>query len=112
MSAGERGVSDTKIWGPCGHSWLDFACYAVGALDDEIEVRAVEMQAAACAACSDELGDDLEVAGLLYEAVDVVAGSTVIRGVAHPNPQRPPGTAWTARMGGLSCRNFPNSAQR
>ena len=65
-------MSDTEIWGPCGHEWINFACYAVGALDDEIEVRAVEMQAAACAACSDELGDDLEVAGLLYEAVDVV----------------------------------------
>jgi hypothetical protein len=42
MSAGERDMSDnTEIWGPCGHNSLDFACYAAGVLDDEIEARAV-----------------------------------------------------------------------
>jgi hypothetical protein len=54
---------------PCGDSWLDFARYAVGALDDEIETRAVEVQAVACAACSDKLGHHLVVAGLSYEAL-------------------------------------------
>jgi hypothetical protein len=29
------------------------------------------VQAVACVTCSDELGDHLEVAGLIYEAVDV-----------------------------------------
>jgi hypothetical protein len=47
----------------------------VGRLDDEIEVRAVEVQAVACAACLDEVGDHLEVAGLIYEAVDVATAS-------------------------------------
>ena len=75
MSAGERDMSDTEIWGPCGHNWLDFACYAAGALDDENEARAVEVQAVACATCSDELGDLVEVAGLIYEAVDVAPAS-------------------------------------
>jgi hypothetical protein len=42
-------MSDTKIWGPCGHNRLDFACYAAGALNNEIEVRAVEAQVVACA---------------------------------------------------------------
>ena len=60
MSAGERDMSDTEIWGPCGHNWLDFACYAAAALDDKDEARAVEVQAVACATCSDELGDHLE----------------------------------------------------
>jgi hypothetical protein len=45
MSAGGRGMSDTEIWGPCGHKWLDFACYAASALDDGNEVRAVEAPA-------------------------------------------------------------------
>jgi hypothetical protein len=63
-------MSNTEIWGSCGHNWLDFACYAAGALDDEIEARAIEVQAVACAACTDELGDHLEVAGLIHEAVD------------------------------------------
>jgi hypothetical protein len=71
MSAGERDMSDTEIWGPCGHKWLSFACDAAGALDDEMEAGAVEVQAAVCAACSEELGDHLEVAGLIYEAFDV-----------------------------------------
>jgi hypothetical protein len=61
-------MSDTEICGPCGHSWLEFACHAAGALDDEIEARTVEVQAVACVACSDDLGDHLEVAGLIYEA--------------------------------------------
>jgi hypothetical protein len=39
------------------------------------EARAVEVQATPCAACSDELGDHLEVAGLIYEAVDVATAS-------------------------------------
>ena len=39
------------------------------ALDDEIETRAVEVQAVACAACSDKLGHHLVVAGLRYEAL-------------------------------------------
>jgi hypothetical protein len=34
------------------------------------------VQAVACAACSDELGDHLELAGLIYEAVVLFAGST------------------------------------
>jgi hypothetical protein len=82
MPAGERGMSDTGIWGPCGHNWLDFACYAAGALDDGKEVRAVEVQAVVCAACSDELGDLVEVAGLIYEAVDVAPAS-----VWRPRPR-------------------------
>ena len=61
-------MSDTEIGGPCGHSWLDFACYAVGALDDEIEARAVEEQAAACAICSDELEETITVSAVLSEA--------------------------------------------
>jgi hypothetical protein len=73
-------MSDAEIWGPCGHNWLDFACYAAGVLDDEIEARTVEVQAVACAACSDELGDHLELAGLIYEAVVLFAGS---RGVCQ-----------------------------
>jgi|SRR5918994_3969369 hypothetical protein len=75
MSRGERDMSDTEIWGACGHDWLDIACYAVGAVDDENEARAVDVQAVACAACSDELGDDLEIAGLIYEAVGVATVS-------------------------------------
>jgi hypothetical protein len=73
MSAGELGMSDTGIWGPCGHNWLDFACYAAGALDDKNEVRAVEVQAVSCATCSDELGAHLVVAGLIYEAVGITS---------------------------------------
>ena len=118
-------MSDTEIWGPCGHNWLDFACYAAGVLDDEIEARAVEVQAVACAACSDELGDHLELAGLIYEAVVLFAGSS---GSARPtppaapdpwrgtsNPQRPPtrgaghGVDGTDG-GGLSCRKFPSGS--
>jgi hypothetical protein len=86
MSAGERDMSDTGIWRPCGHSWLDCACYAVGGLDEEMEARAVEVQAVTCAACSDELGDHLEVAGLIYEAVDVARcqfGGVRCRGLSH-----------------------------
>jgi hypothetical protein len=33
------------------------------------------VQAVACAACSDELSDHLDVAALIYEAVDVVAAA-------------------------------------
>ena len=47
----------------------------MGALDDENEARAVEAQAVTCAACSDELGDHLEVAGLIYELVKVALTS-------------------------------------
>jgi hypothetical protein len=68
-------MSDMEIWGPCGHNWFDFACYAAGALDEGNEARAVEVQAAACAACSNELGYHLEVAGLIYEAVEVATAS-------------------------------------
>ena len=75
MSAGERDISDVEIWGPCGHNWLDFACYAVGVLDDEVAARAIDVQAVACAACSDELGDYPEVARLIYEAVDIATAS-------------------------------------
>jgi hypothetical protein len=56
----------------------------VGALDDENEARAVEVQAVACVACSDELGEHLEVAGLIYEAVDVVTGSSGSAGLTPP----------------------------
>jgi hypothetical protein len=87
-------MSNTEIWGPCGHNWLDFACYAGGALDDENEARAVEVQAVACATCSDELGDLVEVAGLIYEGVDVAPAS-----VWRPRP-RPP----SCRRGGLGLR--------
>jgi hypothetical protein len=72
----------------------------VGALDDENEARAVEVQGVVCAACSDELGDHLELAGLIYEAVVLFAGSGGSAIPAPPaapdpwrrtpNPQRPP----------------------
>ena len=48
----------------------------MGALDDENEARAVEVQGVVCAACSDELGDHLELAGLIYEAVVLFGGSS------------------------------------
>ena len=51
-------MSDTEIWGPCGHNWLDFACYAAGALDDD-EFRAVDALADACGICLAELGNHL-----------------------------------------------------
>jgi hypothetical protein len=38
-------MSDTEIWGACGHNWLAFACYAARAIEDEIEARAVDAQA-------------------------------------------------------------------
>ena len=68
----------TEIRGACGHDWLDFTCYAAGVLDDENEARAVEVQAVACAACWDELGGHLVVAGLIYEAVDLMNLSVMI----------------------------------
>jgi hypothetical protein len=68
-------MGDMESLGPCGHNWLDFACYAAGALDDEIEARAVEVRAVACATCSDELGGHLDVAGLIYKVVDVAPAS-------------------------------------
>jgi hypothetical protein len=46
-----------------------------GALDNEMEARAVEVQAVAYAACSDELGDHVDLAGLIYEAVDAATAS-------------------------------------
>jgi hypothetical protein len=66
MSAGERDMSVTKIWGPCGHNWLDFACYA-GALDDDEEIRAVEAQVGTCEICLDELMEAIKFSALLYE---------------------------------------------
>jgi hypothetical protein len=60
-------MSETEIWGPCGHNWVDFACYAVGALDDEIEARAVEALADACGICWAELMDVIRVIALLDE---------------------------------------------
>jgi hypothetical protein len=56
-------------------------------LDDGNEVRAVEVQAVVCAACSDELGDHLELAGLIYEAVLLFVGSS---GSARPAPPAAP----------------------
>ena len=40
---------------PAPANWLDFTCYASGALDDDEEVRAVEAQVATCEICLDEL---------------------------------------------------------
>ena len=120
MSAGERDMSDVEIWGRCGHKWLDFACYAAGALDDENDARAVEVQVVACAACSDELGDHLKVGGLIYEAVDVVRRSSGSAGLTPPAARvrrRTPESAapaypWCrARVDvtdGASCRTFPS----
>jgi anti-sigma factor RsiW len=55
------------IRGTCGHTWLDFACYAVGSLN-QTEHRAVDAQSAACATCFEELTACVEMAALLYEA--------------------------------------------
>ncbi|MDF3049215.1 MAG: hypothetical protein K0R87_853 [Pseudonocardia sp.] len=81
-------MGDAEIWGPCGHNWLDLACYAAGALDDENEARAVEVQAVACATCLDELGDHLEVAGLIYEAVDAATASVCGHCCSEPGRRR------------------------
>jgi len=84
-------MSDTEIWGPCGHNSLDFAGYAAGALDDGNEVHAVEGQAVACATCSDELGDHLEIARLINGAVDIATASALLSGQAlGPNHRNEP----------------------
>jgi len=60
-------MSDVEIWGPCGHNWLDFAGYAVGALDDDDGFRAVVALADACGICWTELMDVIRVIALLDE---------------------------------------------
>jgi hypothetical protein len=60
-------MSDTEIWGRCGHEWLDFAAWVTGDLDDR-EERAVEAQFAACDTCWDELDETITVSAVLYEA--------------------------------------------
>jgi hypothetical protein len=58
----------TEIRGTCGHNWLDFAGYAVGALGDDDEFGAVDAQADACNICLAELMDVIRVVSLLDEA--------------------------------------------
>jgi hypothetical protein len=57
----------TEIRGTCGHNWLDFAGYAVGALGDDDEFRAVDALADACDICLAELMDVIRVIALLDE---------------------------------------------
>jgi hypothetical protein len=60
-------MSDTtEIRGRCGHDWANLAVYAAGVLDED-EERAVEVQAAGCDACENELDEDRSAAALLHQ---------------------------------------------
>ena len=87
-------MSDTEIGGPCGHNWLDFACYAVGALDDEIEARAVDALADACGSCWAELTDVMRVVALLHEGFAAKRQQRACWNSWPPRGRRCPGPTW------------------
>jgi hypothetical protein len=73
MSAGERDMSDTEIWGRCGHEWINFVAWVTAELDER-EERAVEAQCAACDTYWDQLEETITVSALLYEAAATARG--------------------------------------
>jgi hypothetical protein len=85
---GERGMSDTKIWGPCGHEWINFGAWVIGDLD-EGEERGVEAQLASCGTCWDQLEETITVSALLYKSLLLPASSSrVCRNSWPPRDRR------------------------
>jgi hypothetical protein len=73
MSAGEQDMSDTEIWGPCGHQWINFWAWVTGDLDEGEECVA-EAQFAGCDTCWHEVEETITVSALLYDVVGAARG--------------------------------------
>jgi hypothetical protein len=80
-------MSDT-IRGTCGHNWLDFGGYAMGALDNEDELRAVDAQVDACSIRLGELMDVIRVIALLDERFAAKRQQRVCRNSWPPRGRR------------------------